>query len=115
MKESIGKREQNSAMNDNTVQVYDPTGAVRAENYFQFSPRIDTFSGKRIGLLWNSKPNGNHYLNRVAELLDQRFSNITINKLWELNPETANPDKKSESALDFIAQNADMVIAAQGD
>lgn len=107
--------EQTSGRKGNMIEVYDPTGMVIPENVIRFPPRITTFRGKRIGLLWNSKPNGNHYLNKVAELLLQRFPDVIITKLWEVKPETANPDKKSDSALDFIAQNADVVIAAQGD
>ena len=80
------------------------------------NPRIDTFDGKRIGLLWNSKPNGNHYLNRVAELVSQRFPSAKVTKFYETHPvETANPDKKSDAAIALMAQNADVVIAAQGD
>ena len=32
-----------------------------------------------------------------------------------VEPKPANPDKKSDAALDLIVQNADVVIAAQGD
>ena len=116
MAEGLTGREQISGIKSRTIQVYNPTGAVMAEEITNFSPRIDSFDGKRIGLLWNSKPNGDHYLNRVAELLSQRFPNSKVIKFWETHPvETANPDKKSEAALSIIAQNADVVITAQGD
>ena len=116
MAEGLTGREQVSGIKGRTIQVYNPTGAVMAEEITNFSPRIDSFDGKRIGLLWNSKPNGDHYLNRVAELLSQRFPSAKVIKFWETHPvETANPDKKSEAALGLIAQNADVVIAAQGD
>ena len=116
MAEGLSRREQIFGIRSQTTQVYNPTGAVMAEKIANFSPRIDSFDGKRIGLLWNSKPNGDSYLNRVAELLSQRFPSSKVIKFYETHAaETANPDKKSEAALDIIAQNADVVITAQGD
>ena len=116
MAEGITRKEQIFGVKSRTIQVYNPTGAVMAERIPEFSPRIDTFDGKRIGLLWNSKPNGNHYLNRVAELVSQRFPSAKVTKFYETHPvETANPDKKSDAAIALMAQNADVVIAAQGD
>ena len=116
MAEGITRKEQIFGVKSRTIQVYNPTGAVMAERITDFAPRIDSFDGKRIGLLWNSKPNGDYYLNRVAELLSQRFPSSKVIKFWETHPvETANPDKKSDAALNIIAQNADVVIAAQGD
>jgi len=116
MAEELTRRERIFGTTSRKIQVYNPTGAVMAERIAGFSPRIDSFDGKRIGLLWNSKPNGNHYLNRVAELLSQRFPSSKIIKFYETHAaETANPDKKSDAALDIICRNADVVITAQGD
>ena len=116
MAEGLSRKEQVFGVKSRTIQVYNPTGAVMAEKITNFSPRIDAFDGKRIGLLWNSKPNGDSYLNRVAELLSQRFPSSKIIKFYETYAaETANPDKKSEAALSLMAQNADVVISAQGD
>jgi len=116
MAEGLSRREQVFGVKSRTTQVYNPTGAVMAERIANFAPRIDAFDGKRIGLLWNSKPNGDFYLNRVAELLSQRFPSSKIIKFYETHAaETANPDKKSDAALDLVVQNADVVISAQGD
>ena len=116
MAEGLSRREQIFGEKSRMTQVYNPTGAVMAERISNFAPRIDSFEGKRIGLLWNSKPNGDFYLNRVAELLSQRFPSSRIIKFYEKHAaETANPDKKSDAALDLVVQNADVVISAQGD
>lgn len=96
--------------------VYCPTGVAITEKSINFVPRIKTLDGKKVGLYWNGKPNGNFFLNRVAELLDKRYKGIEIIKLWEIDPTgTAHPDKKSDEVLDFIAKSADVVIAGQGD
>jgi hypothetical protein len=116
MAKGLSRREQIIDMKSRTTQVYVPTGAVMAERITKFAPRIDSFDGKRIGLLWNSKPNGDFYLNRVADLLSQKFPSSKIIKFYETHAaETTNPDKKSDAALDLIVQNSDVVIAAQGD
>ena len=116
MTEALSKKEQIFGVKSRKTNVYNPTGVVMADKITEFSPRLDALDGKRIGLLWNSKPNGNFYLNRVAEMLSQKFPNATIIKFWEQYPnETANPDKKSDVALDLISRNADVVISAQGD
>ena len=82
MAEGLSRREQIFGVKSRKTQVYNPTGAVMAERITNFSPRIDSFDGKRIGLLWNSKPNGDYYLNRVAELLAQRFPSAKIIKFY---------------------------------
>lgn len=116
MTDGLSKSEQIFGVKSRNTYVYNPTGVIMAERITNFSPRIDSFEGKRIGLLWNSKPNGDHFLNRVAELLSQQFQGAEIIKFWERYPnETANPDKKSDAALDMITQNADVVISAAGD
>ena len=116
MAEGLSRREQIFGAKGRTTQVYNPAGAVMAEKITNFAPRIDSFDGKRIGLLWNSKSNGDFYLNRVADLLSEKFPSSKIIKFYETHAaETANPDKKSDAALDLIVQNADVVIAAQGD
>ena len=116
MAEGLSRREQIFGAKGRTTQVYNPAGAVMAEKITNFAPRIDSFDGKRIGLLWNSKANGDFYLNRVADLLSEKFPSSKIIKFYETHAaETANPDKKSDAALDLIVQKADVVIAAQGD
>ena len=116
MAEGRTKREQILGAKRRKTQVYIPTGSVMAEKITNFAQRIGSFEGKRIGLLWNSKPNGDFFLNRVAELLSQQFPTSNIIKFYETHAaETANPDKKNNAALDLIVQNADVVISAQGD
>jgi hypothetical protein len=36
-------------------------------------PRLETLSGKRIGLLDISKPGGSHFLDRLEAILRERF------------------------------------------
>ncbi len=98
------------------IIVYCPTGTEVTQELNKFAPRINSFSGKRIGLLWNSKPNGDFFLNRVSELLVERYKDVKIIKFWEVDTaRTMHADRKTDEALDFMAQSADMVIASTAD
>jgi len=116
MVEAVKRGAQGSGAKKKMIRVYDPTNVAVIEKHLDFAPRINSFDGKRVGLLWNGKPNGDFYLNRVAILLKEKYQDINIIKFWEVDPEeTAHPDKKSDAALDRIAKESDIVIAAQGD
>jgi len=66
--------------------------------------------------MWNSKPNGDFFLNRVAEIMAEKYKGIKIIKFWEVDPlRTKHADKKSDDALDFMAKSADLIIASTAD
>lgn len=78
-----------------------------------------SLEGKTVVLRWNSKTNGDLYLNRIAELLTEQVKDIKIIKLYETDPDTV---KVSESIEDAVAVaekiavlNPDLVIASQAD
>ena len=96
--------------------VYCPTSVPITEKYLDIAPRVDTLDGKRVSLWWNGKPNGDVFLNRVAELLEKKCKGIKIVKLWEVDPSgTALSAKLSDEVLDRMANSTDIVIASQGD
>ena len=96
--------------------VYCPTGVTLTKKYLDISPRVDTLDGKRVGLWWNGKPNGDVFLNRIAELLEKNYKGIEIIKFWEVDPEgTALVTKYSDEVLDRIANSVDIVIASSAD
>ena len=98
------------------INVYCPTGEVITKEYSEIASRVSTLGGKRIGLLWNGKPNGDIFLNRVAEILEKKHKDIKIIKFYEVDPGgTAFVNKYSDETLDRFANSADIVIASQGD
>lgn len=116
MAEEVISRTQVFNAKKNVIRVYDPTSVAITEKHLEFAPRVNAIDGKRIGLLWNGKPNGDFYLERVAQLLEKKYKGVSVIKFWEVDPEeTSHPDKKSDVALDRIAKSSDIVIAAQGD
>jgi hypothetical protein len=69
-------------------------------------------TGKRVGLYWNTKPNGDLFLSRLAELLEEKFK-IKIVKFFPGKVDTSQPI--SETVLKKITQTCDLVILATAD
>lgn len=78
-------------------------------------PKVNSISdlnGKRVGLYWNTKPNGDVFLSRLAELIEERFK-IKIVKFFPGKVDTSQAI--SEIVLKKIKQTCDLVILATGD
>lgn len=98
------------------VSVFSPIGVEMTQKHSGFAPRPATLDDKRVGLHWNGKPNGDFFLNRVAELLEKKYKDIKINKFWKMEPtKTGHADRKTDEALDFMAANADLIISSNAD
>ena len=83
------------------------------------NPHPKDLSGKTVALYWNGKPNGDLFLNRVAELLIARVDNVKIVKAWEVRPASKRSDPTAEAsratAEELAGLNPDLVIGAPGD
>jgi hypothetical protein len=82
-------------MNDELV-VYKPVADIqsRAAVAGSLAKRGADLAGATIGLLWNSKPNADVYLDSAAALIAQRFAGIElirVNKQTSSNP--LSPDE----------------------
>ena len=76
-----------------------------------YAPRVADLSGKRIGLLDNSKYNANKMLDAVAAILDQQygFSNIVRHR----KPSASKP--VDPEVIESLGESCDLVIAGVGD
>ncbi len=78
-----------------------------------------SLEGKTVVLRWNSKPNGDKFLTRLAEQLTQQVPGVKVIKLWEEDPTTAviTKDQAESEALatKIAALQPDLVIASQAD
>jgi hypothetical protein len=97
------------------VNVFCPTSVSVTEKFTNFPHRLTSLEGKRIGLHWNGKANGDFFLNRLAELLQNKYGGIKIKKYYQTDPDTAHPERKSREILDLMAKDIDLFITAQGD
>ena len=79
----------------------------------------DGLSGKRVVLYWNGKPNGDVFLDRLAELLPEKFEDVRIVKAWESSSATSEGDPTAEgsraTAGELARLSPDIVIGAAGD
>ncbi len=92
------------------IEVLDPVGVNKAVQ-LKPSPRVADLNGRVIGLLDNSKPNFNLILERVEELLDQRFKVaqfVKRRKRW--NSAGATSDMIQE-----MAEKCDLIVNGLGD
>jgi hypothetical protein len=76
------------------------------------APRLDTLAGKTIGLLDISKPGGNLFLDRLEELLKERYRVAQI--VRTIKPTFAKP-APAEVINYLVAAKCDGVIEALAD
>lgn len=95
-----------------------PEGVIKIEP-MKINAHPSTLVGKTVLLRSNGKHNADHYLTRVAELLQKEVKDVTIIKSWEVAPETntisQNPDKSKQFAQKLASFKPDLVIGSQCD
>ena len=62
-------------MGEVTLEVLDPTGVTIAKKK-SLAPRLETLEGKKIGLVWNRKPNGDVLLDEIGKVLKERYPSV---------------------------------------
>jgi len=74
---------------------------------------------KTILLYWNGKPNGDVFLDRLAELFNEKTPSTRVIKAWEADPSTSHTDSNYNASRAVAARLAeykpDIVIGAPGD
>ena len=85
----------------------------------KLNPHPAGLEGKTVVLRWNGKYNGDKFLLRVGELLNQQVKGVRVIRMWEMDKETAAISKNGAMSEDTAARiaslKADLVIAAQAD
>jgi hypothetical protein len=101
-----------------TWELVNPAGVIKTTP-IKIAARINSLEGKTIGLKWNMKPNGNIFLDRVAELLKEKFPSVKIVKFYEVEPTTipqsSNMDEADQKAKLIAKYKPDIVIGSQCD
>jgi len=97
--------------NNEILEILDPVAPARVTR-IKASTNMDTIKGKRVGLFWNRKPNGDLLLSRFGELLKNRYTDIKIEWLPGKNdPAQSAP----QEVLNESSRNCDVIIVATGD
>jgi len=93
-----------------TVKLYDPTGVPlpAANDVLQTTTAL---AGKVVGFIDNSKPNFNHLVDDLADLLVGRYG---VRQVVRHRKRAASVPAAND-ALDDLARDCDLVIAGSGD
>ncbi len=92
------------------LEVLNPAGEpVKMDTIL--APRPQTLEGKKLGLVWNGKPNGDKLLNEIGDLLKERYP--TTETVFRKISFTSR--KLPPGELEAIANDIDVGIFSSGD
>ncbi|MFC2051305.1 hypothetical protein ACFLT4_01060 [Chloroflexota bacterium] len=90
------------------IEVLNPVAPARPDALMP-ARRLSDINGKRIGLWWNTKSNGDVALSAAAEVIEQRFKNVTFTHFTQDFPH-------GPGVYDVVPRGrCDAVIASTGD
>ena len=92
-----------------SIFVMNPTAASRNEQAAE-PEALDGLQGKVVGFIDNSKPNFDHLVAEMADLLESRYAARSIVRRKRLASIPAEDDVIAE-----LAQECDLVITGSGD
>jgi hypothetical protein len=92
------------------ASVYDPTAPSSTERRAQRHP-LDGLAGKVIGFIDNTKPNFNHLVDELGELLVSRYGVKAVVKRRKTNSGSA----ASGEIIHDIVDQCDAVVTGSGD
>ncbi len=93
-----------------TITILDPVAPAGAAPA-QIQATLDTLRGKIVGFIDNSKPNFNHLVDDLAELLVARHGVASVVKHRKRAASIPAPD----AVLDDVERRCDLVITGSGD
>ena len=97
-------------MATSTIFIHNPTAPVRDLRHTK-AQRLDGLGGRKIGFLWNHKPNGDTLFQRLEELLRQKYE--ISDTMHRQKPHASIPAEVQ--VYDELASNVDAVILGLGD
>ena len=87
----------------------DPTAEADVQE-MAIAPRLSDLQGKRLGILWNEKPNGDVLLSRLQGLLEKHYDLGSV--LWR---QKGSAEKISTHTLEELTRGSDFVLNALAD
>jgi len=92
------------------VLLYDPT-ASRQAGPAEAGRKLETLAGKVVGFIDNAKPNFNHLVDDLAELL---VADYGVSRVIKRRKQSASIPAPAEVVRE-LADQCDLVIAGSGD
>ena len=94
----------------NRIVVLDPSAPPRSLSH-NMALRPDDIRGKRLGFLWNSKPNGDLLFGRLEQLLREKYELTDV--VYRRKPTSSAP--ATPQVMDELATSVDVAIVGLGD
>jgi hypothetical protein len=91
------------------IRILSPVGRQQ-RGFSPLAARPHSLSGRKVGLLWNGKPNGDVYLEEFREVVGAQDSGVEF-ELFVKRGATDEPDAQMVSRL----RQCDVVVTAVGD
>ncbi|MBU6423515.1 MAG: hypothetical protein KGJ98_00025 [Chloroflexota bacterium] len=95
-----------------TLKVVDPVAPVVVTKVAP-APRAGDLAGKRVGLYWNMKGGGDVALQRIEQLLSERYSGIAFS--YHQGDVGAMTRRVTKGLADTIAASVDALIGTTAD
>jgi hypothetical protein len=94
-----------------TVTLFDPTAPRRSAQSAAAQPVLRTLAGATVGFIDNAKPNFNHLVDDLADLLQSRYG---VAKVIKRRKSSASIPAEP-AVIAALAGECDVVIAGSGD
>ena len=91
------------------LEVFSPESDTRVDKIVG-APRFTSLDGKRVGLIFNEKPQGDVLLERTAELMKERFRDVQVT--W-FSRQCCQPPP--EGYIEAAVKGSDVAVGAAGD
>jgi len=101
----------NRADPTSTIEILDPRGAGDAAPSLAPHAALGELSGKVVGFVDNTKPNFNHLVDALGDVLVSRYGVRALVKRTKRVQSVPAP----EATLDELARQCDLVITGSGD
>jgi hypothetical protein len=94
------------------IIVFDPTPKKKGKQTLE-TPRLSTLKGQNIAVIWNGKLGGDIFLNRISELLTERFGVAGIERIDDRgDKEGVGVD---QLVINRLAKTCNAVVLGTGD
>jgi len=90
------------------LEVLNPRGERESTTVRGIAPRLAGLEGKKVGIYWNGKPDGDYFWDTIEELIRKKFPTTVVLRY-------NGPGDLGEEAAARIAKEVDTFLYGVGD
>ena len=99
----------------NSYEVLSPWAEADPTPFRGISPRLDGLSGKKIGLLMNTKRAAAPTMQVIKKRLEEKFPTVQFTEFYNLKPNEVVTEHEAKDDFEDWVKGVDGVISAFGD